>query len=67
MFEVYEKSGKLVCHMVNSNNALKSLATSQISIRIVGLFEKVYDGKPSLTVFSERMYNTVVSIMKGIM
>ncbi len=34
---------------------------------IVGLFEKVYDRKPILTVFSERMYYTVVSIMKGIM
>jgi hypothetical protein len=50
------------------NNALNSLATFfQISMRIVGLFEKVYDGKPSLTIFLERMYNTVVSIMKGIM
>ncbi len=56
MFEVYEKSRKIVCHVVNSNNALKSLATSQISLGIVALFEKVYDGKPSLTVFSERMY-----------
>ncbi len=66
MFEVYEKSGKLVCHVVNSNNALNSLATLQISMVIVEKFEKVYDGKPSLTVFSESMYNTVVS-MKGIM
>jgi hypothetical protein len=66
---VYERSEKLVCHVVNSNNAINSLATLQISMGIVGLFEKVYDGKPILpilTIFSERMYNTVVS-MKGIM
>jgi hypothetical protein len=53
--------------VVNSNNDINSLATLQISMGIVGIFEKVFDGKPILTVFSERMYNTVASIMKGIM
>ncbi len=67
MFEAYEKSGKLIPRGQLKNNAINSLATLQISMGIVGLFEKVYDGKSILTVFWERMYNTVVSIMKGIM
>jgi hypothetical protein len=46
---------------------INSLATLQITKGLVGLFEKVYDGKPIITVFSERAYYTVVSIMKGIM
>jgi hypothetical protein len=49
-----KKSRKLACHVVNSNIAIGSLAT-------IALFEKIYDGKPILTVFS-RMYNSVVSI-----
>jgi hypothetical protein len=46
------------------------LPTLQIPLRIVELFEKIYDGEPILTVFSnigeDVLYNTVVS-MKGIM
>jgi hypothetical protein len=62
------KSGKLVSHLVNSNIAIGSLPTLQISLGIVALFEKIYDGEPILTVFSDirEYYNTVVS-MKGIM
>jgi hypothetical protein len=61
------KSGKLVCHVVNSNNAIGSLPTLQISLGIVALFEKIYGGEPILTVFSNigEDYNTVVA-MKGI-
>jgi hypothetical protein len=47
-----KKSVKLVCHMVNSNIAIGALPTLQISLRIVALFEKIYDDEPILTVFS---------------
>ncbi len=50
--EVYEKSWKLVSHIVNSNIAINSLPTLQISLEIVALFEKIYAGQPILTVFS---------------
>ncbi len=61
------KSGKLVSHVVNSNIAIGSLPTLQISLGIVALVEKIYDGEPILTVFSNigEDYNTVVA-MKGI-
>jgi hypothetical protein len=57
-----------VCHVVNSNIAIGSLPTLQISLGIVVLFEKIYDGEPILAVFSNigEDYNTVVA-MKGIM
>jgi hypothetical protein len=63
-----KKSGKLVCHVLNSNIAIDSLPTLQISLGIMALFEKIYDGEPFLTVFSNigDDYNSVVS-MKGIM
>ena len=38
--------------MVNSNIAVGSLPTLQISLGIVALFEKIYDGEPILTVVS---------------
>ena len=47
-----KKSAKLVCHVVNSNIAIDSLPTLQISLAIIALFEKIYDGKPILTVVS---------------
>ncbi len=47
-----KKSGKLAFHMVNSNVAIGSLPTLQIPLGIVALFEKIYDGEPILTVFS---------------
>jgi hypothetical protein len=50
--EVDEKSWKLVSHIVNSNIAINSLPTLQISLGIVALFEKIDDGQPILTVFS---------------
>ncbi len=60
------KSGKLVSHVANSNIAIGSLPTLQISLGIVALFEKIYDGEPNITVFSNigEDYNTVVA-MKG--
>jgi hypothetical protein len=65
MSEDCEKSRKLVCHMVNSNIAIDSLPTLQISLGIVGLFEKIYYVKPIVTVFSNigEDYNTVVSMV----
>jgi hypothetical protein len=47
-----KKSGKLACNVVNSNIAIGSLSTLQISLGIVVLFETIDDGKPILTVFS---------------
>jgi hypothetical protein len=47
-----KKSVKLACHVVNSNIAIGTLSTLQISLGIVALFEKIYDGEPILTVVS---------------
>ena len=47
-----KKSVKLACHVVNSNIAIGSLPTLQISLGIVALFEKIYDGKLIVTVIS---------------
>ncbi len=47
-----KKSRKFATHMVNSNIAVDSLPTFQISLTIVVLFEKIYDGEPILTVLS---------------
>jgi hypothetical protein len=67
MSEDCEKSRKLVCHVVNSNMAIDSLPTLQISLGIVGVFEKNNYVKLIVTVFSNigKDYNTVVS-MDGI-
>ncbi len=40
----------LACHVVNSNIAISSLPTLQISLGIVALFEKIHDGESILTV-----------------
>jgi hypothetical protein len=47
-----KKSAKLVCHVVNSNIAIDSLPTLQISLATIALFDKIDDGKPIFTVFS---------------
>ncbi len=47
-----KKSGKLTSHVVNWKIAIDSLPTLQISLEIVALFEKIYDGKPILTIIS---------------
>ncbi len=52
MSELYEKSVKLACHVVNSNIAIGSLPTLQILVRIFALFEQIYDGEPIVTVVS---------------
>jgi hypothetical protein len=61
-----KKSGKLACHVVNLNIVIGSLPMLQISLATIALFEKIYDGKPILTIFSnigeDVLYNSVVSI-----
>ncbi len=47
-----KKSGKLSCHVVNSNIAIDFLPTLQISLGIIILFEKIYDGQPIINVIS---------------
>ncbi len=47
-----KKSVKLACQVANSNIAIGSLPKLQISQGIVALFDKIQDGKPILTVFS---------------
>jgi hypothetical protein len=50
-----EKSRKLACHVVNSNIAIAVLCRSskyRWQVATIALFEKIYDGKPILTVFS---------------
>jgi hypothetical protein len=47
-----KKSVKLAWHVVNSNIAIDSLPTLQISVGIFPLFEKIYDGEPIVTVVS---------------
>jgi hypothetical protein len=42
------KSGKLV----NSNIAIDTLPTLQISVGVIESFEKIYDGDPIFTVIS---------------
>jgi hypothetical protein len=48
----------------NSNIAIDSSPTLQISLEILALFEKIYDGQPVLTVVSNigEDYNTDVSV-----
>jgi hypothetical protein len=47
-----KKSGKLACHVVNSNIAIGSLAKLQTSHGLLALFEKIYYREPIFTVFS---------------
>jgi hypothetical protein len=47
-----KKSEKLARHVVNSNIAIGSLPTLQISLVIIALFEKIYYGEPTIIVFS---------------
>ncbi len=47
-----KKSVKLVHHVVNSNIAIGSLPTLQISLVIVAFFEKIYNGELILTLVS---------------
>jgi hypothetical protein len=47
-----KKSAKLACHMVNSNIAIGSLPTLQMSHGLLVSFEKIYYGDPIFTVIS---------------
>ncbi len=62
--ELYEKIVGTYMPLGNSNIANDSSPTLQISLEILALFEKIYDGEPILTVVSNigEDYNTVVSI-----
>jgi hypothetical protein len=61
--ELYEKIRETYMPRGNSNIAIDSLPTNQISPEILALFEKIYDGEPILTVVSNIVedFNTVVS------
>ncbi len=47
-----KKSEKLACHVVNWNITIDSSPKLQISLEIIALFEKIYDGGQILTVVS---------------
>jgi hypothetical protein len=47
-----KKSGKLAFHVVNSNIAIDSSPTLQISLVFIELFEKIYDGEAISTAIS---------------
>jgi hypothetical protein len=47
-----KKSVKLACRVVNSNIAVGSLPTLQLTLGIFALFAKIYDGEQILTVVS---------------
>ncbi len=47
-----KKSGKLACHVVNSNIAIDSLPTLQTSHGLLALFEKICYAEPIFTDFS---------------
>jgi hypothetical protein len=56
-----KKSVKLACRVVNSNIAIVSLPTLQLSLGMFALFKQIYDGEQIFTVVSKgRIYNTVV-------
>ncbi len=61
-----KKSEKLASHVANSNIAIDTLLTLQISEGIIALIEKIYYEVPILGVFSNTVsggiYNSVVSI-----
>ena len=66
-----KKSVKHACHAANSNNALDSLPTLQISLGIIALFERIYDGEPIVTVISNigeyvkyRCFNKVYDVKR---
>jgi hypothetical protein len=67
-----KKSVKLACHLVNSNIAIGFLPTLQISLGIVALFEKIYDGEPIHRLFKYRggcttpLFQLSVSCEKGV-
>ncbi len=50
-----KNSVKLDCHVVNLNITIGALPTLQISLRIVALFEKIYDNEPILTVVGKKL------------
>ena len=57
-----KKSGKLACHVVNSNIAIGSLPKLQTSHGLLALFEKIYYGEPNFTDFSNIGEDDVKSV-----
>jgi hypothetical protein len=64
-----KKSGKLASHVANSNIAIDTLPILQISVGIIVLFEKIYEGEPSFIVISNigedvqyRCFNSVYDL-----
>ncbi len=47
-----KKFRKLACLVVDSNITNGSLPSLQISVGIIALFEKIYNGEPILTIVS---------------
>jgi hypothetical protein len=47
-----KKSGKLASYVAYSNITIDALPTLQISVGIIALFEKIYEGEPIFTVIS---------------
>jgi hypothetical protein len=47
-----KKSRKLACHVANLNIAIDTLTTLHISVGLIALFKKIYDGEPIFTVIS---------------
>jgi hypothetical protein len=47
-----KKIEQIACHVVNSNIAIDSLPTLQISLGIVALFVNIHDEEPIPAVFS---------------
>jgi hypothetical protein len=47
-----KKSGNLASHVANSNIAIDTLPTLQISEGFIALFEKIYEKEPIFTVIS---------------
>jgi hypothetical protein len=53
-----KKSGKLVCHMLYSNNAFKFLRSSKLHGDLSQYLKRFYDGEPILTVCYGRRFTT---------
>jgi hypothetical protein len=47
-----KKSGNFASHVANSNIAIDTVPTLQISVGTIALFEKIYEGEPIFTVIS---------------
>ncbi len=60
-----KKSGKLACHVVNSNIAIGSLPTLQTLHGLFALIEKIYYGDPIFTLIYIPKLNVKISPIIG--